>query len=89
MSDVGRFRRLVEGGQDIQALAKPILRHRIMTNFYAESERITADNLVLLKLRWLVHLAADDWKGAVAVAIGAIASRWGKKPLCVVLVVVV
>lgn len=24
-----------------------------------------ADNLVLLKLRWLVHLAADDWKGAV------------------------
>ena len=27
--------------KDIQALAKPILRHRIMTNFYAESERIT------------------------------------------------
>jgi len=32
--------------KDIQALAKPILRHRIMTNFYAESERITPDNIV-------------------------------------------
>ena len=31
---------------DIQALAKPILRHRIMTNFYAESERITPDTIV-------------------------------------------
>ena len=29
-----------------QALAKPILRHRIMTNFYAESERITPDVIV-------------------------------------------
>ncbi len=32
--------------KDVQALAKPILRHRIMTNFYAESERITSDAIV-------------------------------------------
>jgi MoxR-like ATPase len=32
--------------KDIQALAKPIMRHRIMTNFYAESERITPDVIV-------------------------------------------
>ena len=32
--------------KDIQSLAKPILRHRIMTNFYAESERITPDVIV-------------------------------------------
>jgi len=32
--------------KDIQALAKPILRHRVMTNFYAESERITPDVIV-------------------------------------------
>jgi len=32
--------------KDIQALAKPILRHRIMTNFYAESERVTPDTVV-------------------------------------------
>jgi MoxR-like ATPase len=32
--------------KDIQALAKPILRHRIMTNFYAESERVTPDVII-------------------------------------------
>ncbi len=32
--------------KDVQALAKPILRHRIMTNFYAESERITPDAII-------------------------------------------
>jgi MoxR-like ATPase len=32
--------------KDIQALAKPILRHRVMTNFYAESERVTTDVIV-------------------------------------------
>ncbi|PYR78225.1 MAG: AAA family ATPase [Acidobacteria bacterium] len=31
---------------DVRALAHPILRHRIIPNFYAESERITSDNLV-------------------------------------------
>jgi MoxR-like ATPase len=31
---------------DIHALARPVLRHRIIPNFYAESERITPDNLV-------------------------------------------
>jgi len=34
------------GIKDIQALAGPILRHRIMTNFYAESERINADAII-------------------------------------------
>jgi MoxR-like ATPase len=32
--------------KDVQALAKPILRHRIMTNFYAESERINSDAII-------------------------------------------
>ena len=32
--------------KDIQALAKPILRHRIITNFYAESERVNTDAIV-------------------------------------------
>ena len=32
--------------KDIQALTKPILRHRIMTNFYADSERITSDVII-------------------------------------------
>ncbi|MEN3339815.1 MAG: MoxR-like ATPase, partial [Acidobacteriota bacterium] len=31
---------------DVQALALPVLRHRIIPNFYAESEHITSDTLV-------------------------------------------
>jgi MoxR-like ATPase len=32
--------------EDIQALAKPVLRHRILTNFHAESEGITPEDIV-------------------------------------------
>jgi MoxR-like ATPase len=32
--------------KDVQALARPILRHRVMTNFYAESERINSDAII-------------------------------------------
>jgi MoxR-like ATPase len=32
--------------KDIQALAAPILRHRIVTNFYAESEHLNSDSIV-------------------------------------------
>ncbi|HEY8470785.1 MAG TPA: MoxR family ATPase [Longimicrobiales bacterium] len=32
--------------EDIRALAHPVLRHRILRNFHAESERITTDQLV-------------------------------------------
>ena len=47
----GKARALINGRhhvsiRDIQALARPILRHRIVTNFYAESERLTADSVV-------------------------------------------
>ncbi|MEQ1870791.1 MAG: AAA family ATPase [Vicinamibacterales bacterium] len=47
----GKARALMHGRyhvsiKDIQALAKPILRHRVMTNFYAESERITSDSII-------------------------------------------
>jgi MoxR-like ATPase len=32
--------------EDIRALARPVLRHRILTNFHAESERVTTDRIV-------------------------------------------
>ncbi len=32
--------------EDIRALAHPVLRHRILKNFHAESERITTDQIV-------------------------------------------
>jgi MoxR-like ATPase len=31
---------------DIQALAKPVLRHRLVVNFAAESEGVTPDHIV-------------------------------------------
>jgi len=32
--------------KDIQSLAKPILRHRVLPNFYAEAEGISPDRIV-------------------------------------------
>ena len=32
--------------EDIRALAKPVLRHRVLLNFHAESERVTADQVI-------------------------------------------
>jgi MoxR-like ATPase len=47
----GKARALINGRYhvsvaDVQALARPVLRHRVIPNFYAESERITSDTLV-------------------------------------------
>ena len=32
--------------EDIRALAKPVLRHRVLLNFHAESERVTTDQII-------------------------------------------
>ena len=47
----GKARALTSGRyhvsfEDIRALAHPVLRHRILTNFHAESERVTTDSIV-------------------------------------------
>jgi MoxR-like ATPase len=47
----GKARALIHGRYhvsvaDIQALALPVLRHRVIANFFAESERVTSDILV-------------------------------------------
>jgi MoxR-like ATPase len=47
----GKARALMQGRyhvsvKDVQALAAPILRHRIITNFYAESEGINSDRII-------------------------------------------
>jgi MoxR-like ATPase len=47
----GKARALMQGRyhvsfEDIVALARPVLRHRILTNFHAQSERVTTDDLV-------------------------------------------
>jgi MoxR-like ATPase len=32
--------------EDIRAMAHPVLRHRVLTNFHAQSEAVTTDTLV-------------------------------------------
>jgi MoxR-like ATPase len=32
--------------QDVQAMARPILRHRILLNFQAESDKLTQDDIL-------------------------------------------
>ena len=34
------------GYEDIQALARPVMRHRLILNFQAQSEKVTADHLI-------------------------------------------
>ncbi len=45
----GRFHVAYE---DVRELAIPILRHRVLLNFHAESERLTSDNLLQQLLDW-------------------------------------
>src|SRR4029078_11961992 len=42
--------------EDIRSLAKPVLRHRVLTNFHAQSEHVTSDQII------------DQLRRAVAVA---------------------
>ena len=47
----GKARALIDGRYhvsvgDIRALAHPIMRHRVITNFYAESERVDSDGII-------------------------------------------
>jgi MoxR-like ATPase len=47
----GKARALMNGRyhvsyEDIRALAHPVLRHRVLTNFHAQSEGVTSDTLV-------------------------------------------
>ena len=31
---------------DIAAIARPVLRHRVLTNYHAESDRVTVDDIL-------------------------------------------
>jgi MoxR-like ATPase len=47
----GKARALMRGRyhvalEDVRALARPVLRHRILRNFHAESERVSTDQLI-------------------------------------------
>jgi MoxR-like ATPase len=47
----GKARALMQGRyhvdyEDVRALAQPVLRHRVLTNFQADSERVTSDAII-------------------------------------------
>ena len=54
----GRYNVSIE---DIRALAVPVLRHRIITNFYAESEMINSDKIIEM----LIKAVAEPVSGLV------------------------
>jgi len=52
----GKARALMDGRynvsfEDIKALAKPVMRHRVLTNFHAQSEKVTSDQIIEKLLR--------------------------------------
>ncbi len=52
----GKARALMDGRynvsfDDIRALAKPVMRHRVLTNFHAQSEHVTSDQIIEKLLR--------------------------------------
>jgi MoxR-like ATPase len=54
------------GQEDIRAVAAPVLRHRIKTNFNADAEGITADDLIA-RLADTIPVLAEDVKGGAKV----------------------
>jgi MoxR-like ATPase len=53
----GKARALMHGRfhvayEDIRALATPILRHRVLLNFHAESDRLNTDEILRRLLEW-------------------------------------
>ncbi len=55
----GRFN---VGSDDVRAVAKPVLRHRIFTNFNADAEGLTADNIVEMLVKAVGEPKSDDYK---------------------------
>ena len=56
----GKVRALLDGryhvaGEDVRAVAPAVLRHRVITNFYAASEGVTADRIVEQLLQVVVQ----------------------------------
>jgi MoxR-like ATPase len=37
---------------DIRALVIPVMRHRVLLNFHAESDRLTSDDILRRILEW-------------------------------------
>ena len=54
----GKARALMRGRyhvtyEDIRSLCTPVLRHRILLNFHAESDRLKQDDILKMLLDWM------------------------------------
>jgi MoxR-like ATPase len=61
----GKARAVLEGRSytttdDIRAVAKPVLRHRVITNFNAESSGVTTDDIIRRLLEELPEHSEGD-----------------------------
>ena len=45
------FRGPLANPEDIRAIAHPVLRHRLLTNFHADTEGVTVDDIIDMLLK--------------------------------------
>ena len=48
--------------EDVREVAKPVVRHRIFTNFNADAEGVTADKIVEMLIAAVPEPKAEDYK---------------------------
>ena len=61
----GRFNVAAE---DVRAIAKPVMRHRIYTNFNADAEGVSSDDVVEMLLAAVPEPRSEDYKDTPAPA---------------------
>jgi len=59
----GRFNVAAE---DVRAVAHPVMRHRLFTNFNADAEGVTPDEIIDMLLEAVPEPRAEDYKGVAA-----------------------
>jgi len=64
----GRFN---VSADDVRAVAKPVMRHRIFTNFNADAEGLVPDNIVEMLLKGVPEPRGEDYKDKKTVAMPA------------------
>ena len=57
----GRFNVAAE---DVRAIAHPVLRHRIYTNFNADAEGVSPDNIIDMLIKAVPEPRGEDYKNA-------------------------
>ena len=60
--------RMQVGCEDVRAVAHPVMRHRMFTNFNADAEGVSSDTIVEMLLKAVPEPRADDYKDAPAAA---------------------